>query len=250
MKYLTINQTYWNTNTQKFINSHPELMNENMFPSWGIWYKKEADLHILDDLQKNSKILDIGCGIGNNLVGWARLGMDCYGIDLSQQMINSAIAHSQCHYVCSPVERMPYPDCFFDAAYCNHGAFDFSPPEAALQEVNRVLKNGAFLAICTYSELAQLCFSRTDGSMKSQLVNNYKNVRLEKSTGSPLIVSLSHSAWIDTFESTGFQVKKLIELQAQEQDKQYFLDSPNLSWSLRWPAEDIWKIQKVSNVIK
>lgn len=69
MKYLAINQTYWNTNTQKFINSHPELMNENMFPSWGIWYKKEADLHILDDLQKNSKILDIGCGIGNNLVG-------------------------------------------------------------------------------------------------------------------------------------------------------------------------------------
>ena len=248
MKYLEVNQNFWNKSTQGYIDSHPEFNNQDMFPSWGIWYRKEEELHLLSNLKPNSKILDIGCGIGNNLIGWAKRGMDCYGVDLSQRMIDAAQQHERCHYICSAVEHMPYADNFFDAAYCNHGAFDFSIPEPALREINRVLRMKATLVVCVYSELAQLCYSRVDGTMHPQLLNDYRPRRLEKSIDSPLVVSLSHSEWIDAFGKSGFQVKKLIELKAHKGDREFFHDSPNRSWSLRWPAEDIWKVEKVMNV--
>ncbi len=84
--------------------------------------------------------------------------------------------------------------------------------------------------------------------MHPQLLNDYRPMRLEKSSDSPVVVSLSHSEWIDAFSKSGFQVKKLIELKAHKGDREFFHDSPNLSWSLRWPAEDVWKVEKVMDV--
>lgn len=248
MKYLEENKKYWNANTEKYVSSHPEFANAKLFPSWGIWYRSETELKLLEEIRPDSKLLDIGCGVGHNLVGWAEHGMDCYGIDLSQRMIDIARQHGRCQYQCAPVESMPFPDNFFDIAYCNHGAFDFSLPAPALREVNRTLKIHGYLVICTYSELAQLCYSRVNGRMEKQLSNKFKNIRLEKNSKSPLVVSLSHSAWIDAFQQSGFRVIRLVELTANEKDQEFFHESPDIDWASQWPAEDIWKVEKINEL--
>lgn len=249
MRYIDENRKYWDSNAQTYIDAHPEFNNENLFPSWGIWYRSESELNLLSHLCQHSKILDIGCGIGNNMIGWANRGMNCYGINLSKSMIDSAVKHINCHYICSPAERMPFCSNSFDAAYCNHGAFDFSLPTPALREINRTLKIGAPLIICTYSELSQLCYSRATGELQTSILYPFKKVRLERSDNSPLVVSLSHSAWIDAFEETGFRVKKLIELTAKNSDHQYYRESPRLEWAAKWPAEDIWKVEKYKDLL-
>lgn len=60
---------------------------------YGWLVEGERTLGLLDGLDlSRSKVLDAGCGMGQNLVALARMGAQCYGVDISNQMLNKAEA--------------------------------------------------------------------------------------------------------------------------------------------------------------
>lgn len=91
-------------------------------------------------------------------------------------------------------------------------------------------------------------FKSSAAQYASSPQNKFKNIRLEKNSKSPLVVSLSHSAWIDAFQQSGFRVIRLVELTANEKDQEFFHESPDIDWASQWPAEDIWKVEKINEL--
>jgi len=80
-----------------------------------------------------SSVLDIGCGTGISMEGWA---CEVTGIDPSEKLIEKAKAKGFAVQVAS-AEEIPFPDNSFDVVICLTAAHHFDL-EKALQEIQRV----------------------------------------------------------------------------------------------------------------
>ena len=69
---------------------------------------------------KGKKILDIGSGKGNHLVGFSRLGLESYGVDKRDECISvlENFTIKECDIEC---DRFPYEDNCFDFVYSKSG---------------------------------------------------------------------------------------------------------------------------------
>jgi ubiquinone/menaquinone biosynthesis C-methylase UbiE len=111
---------------------------------------------------KGANILDLGCGMGDTAVFFAKQGASVHGIDISDGMIEVAgrLAKKQgvadrlfCKQM--PAESLGFEDCFFDYIYGN-GVLHHVNLESTIREVYRVLKPGgqaAFIEPLTYNPL-------------------------------------------------------------------------------------------------
>jgi len=102
------------------------------------------------------KVLDIGCGAGNNLVFIAEAGLQAYGIDGSTSAIAFAKqrlerAHLNADAQVGDFAKLPWPDDFFDLVIdrCALSHNRRATIEATLDEIKRTLKPGGEL----YSEM-------------------------------------------------------------------------------------------------
>lgn len=101
-----------------------------------------------------AKVLDLGCGQGRHVIYAHEMGLDPYGVDLSDKAIGDAREWAKRAGVAQPEERLkqgdirhlPWADGFFDVVV-SHGVLDsmhFAIACEAMQEAHRVLKPGAF----------------------------------------------------------------------------------------------------------
>jgi SAM-dependent methyltransferase len=103
-------------------------------------YKLSAFLFKMFGMGKGEKILDLGCGRGEFLDGFQKLGMITFGID--QAGAANSIAKDSEIKVGDIEERLPYPDNHFDLVFSKSVLEHFYYPEKILLEVWRVLKPG------------------------------------------------------------------------------------------------------------
>ena len=93
------------------------------------------------NLKSNQKILEPGCGRGEFLNGFKKMGMKAYGCDMSpmagKQLQNIEVLISDIES-----EPLPYDDNFFDVVYSKSLLEHLYKPENYLSEVKRVLKPG------------------------------------------------------------------------------------------------------------
>ncbi|MEK7572917.1 MAG: class I SAM-dependent methyltransferase [Patescibacteria group bacterium] len=68
-------------------------------------------------LKKGSKVLDVGCGVGNLVWALRFFGIDAYGIDPSTSAKRYCRIPQYCQY--KNVEKLPYEDFSFDLIYTN-----------------------------------------------------------------------------------------------------------------------------------
>ncbi|MBN1521352.1 MAG: class I SAM-dependent methyltransferase [Candidatus Aureabacteria bacterium] len=101
----------------------------------------------MDDiqLQKNDRVLDIGCGTGilfPFLQKTVTSGGHVIALDFSSAMIRKARANSPhgISFIQAEAERIPIKDDFFDTAICFSCFPHFADKEKSLLEINRVLK--------------------------------------------------------------------------------------------------------------
>lgn len=98
------------------------------------------------------KILDIGCGIGRHVIFCQEMGLDAYGIDLSEQAVKVAktwlsdkgIANYQQKILQADICQLPFSNDFFDYAL-SHGVLDsmsFDIAQSSVAELARVLTPG------------------------------------------------------------------------------------------------------------
>jgi len=100
----------------------------------------------------HGRVLDAACGMGQWTVALAGLNAEAWGVDLDPQLIRVAQALAGAHglgntdFRPAPLERLPYADASFDAAFC-YGAFMFTDMARAAAELARVLRPGGRLYV-------------------------------------------------------------------------------------------------------
>lgn len=107
-------------------------------------------------------VLEIGCGIGTDLVRFARGGAQVTGVDLSQTAIDLARKNFAEHGL-TPVElrtangeALPFADNTFDVVYA-HGVVQYtSDPAQLIREAHRVLKPGGQAIFMVYNRVSWL----------------------------------------------------------------------------------------------
>jgi ubiquinone/menaquinone biosynthesis C-methylase UbiE len=109
--------------------------------------------------KKDDVVLDAGCGSGRNLKWFLNNEFVIYGIDTNPSLIaelqkNNSVPPNR--FLQSPVEAMPFDDCFFDAIISSavlHFAKNTSHFFEMMNEMLRVLKPGGSLFIRMTSDI-------------------------------------------------------------------------------------------------
>jgi ubiquinone/menaquinone biosynthesis C-methylase UbiE len=105
-------------------------------------------LTLLDPVP-GQRVLDIGCGTGNHLIVFSKLGLDITGIDASPHMIQKAkerLGH-RCALKTGMAEDLPFDDNEFDLAVFINTLEFLDDPLIALREAGRVAERKVFVGV-------------------------------------------------------------------------------------------------------
>ena len=104
---------------------------------------------------RNARLLEIGCGMGTDLLQFSRGGARCVGIDLTPRSIEITQHRFKLYgadgaFMISDGEHLPFRSESFDVVYSN-GVLHHTPDTAgAIREVHRVLRPGGVAKVMLY----------------------------------------------------------------------------------------------------
>lgn len=107
--------------------------------------------------QANWKVLDVGCGFGNNLVPFAELGCECHGVEIDPDMCTSTEHLLAGRGYTARIQygsnrALPFPDGYFDLLL-SVATIHYEGTEGnvlnALLEFKRVVKPGGLVYLAT-----------------------------------------------------------------------------------------------------
>lgn len=95
------------------------------------------------------RVLDVGCGTGNQLLMLNRLGLNISGIDASQPMIDRARERlgNRCTLMTGMAEDLPFDDNEFDLVLLINTLEFLDHPLQALREAGRVASKKVFIGV-------------------------------------------------------------------------------------------------------
>lgn len=102
-----------------------------------------------------ARLLEIGCGMGSDLLQFARGGAHCTGVDLTPRSIETSRHRFELYgergaFLLTDGEHLPFADESFDVVYSN-GVLHHTPDTAgAVREVHRVLRRGGVAKVMLY----------------------------------------------------------------------------------------------------
>ena len=111
---------------------------------------------------RGKRVLEIGCGIGTDLVRFARGGAVTFGVDLSETAIRLARRNLEVNgfakdrFLIGDGSRLPVPDASIDVFYA-HGVLQYSAdPRGIVTEAQRVLRPGGTGIFMVYNRVSWL----------------------------------------------------------------------------------------------
>ena len=125
----------------------------------------------ISEFQIKPKLLEVGCGSGNNLLAADALGYDCHGIDASETIVRYALnflekKNIQANLKTAEFTSLPYENSLFDVVIDRSAVClsSIDSIEIAIDEIVRVLKPGG------------LFFYNPPGEVNS-FIPNFKGMR-------------------------------------------------------------------------
>ncbi len=108
------------------------------------------------------RLLEIGCGIGTDLVRFARGGAQVWGVDLSETAVRLARRNLEVNgfppdrFAVADGSRLPMADASMDVVYA-HGVLQYSAdPAGIIGETRRVLRPGGTAVFMVYNRVSWL----------------------------------------------------------------------------------------------
>lgn len=118
----------------------------------GRWIPVAKDIIKHFNLKKGSKVLDVGCAKGFLVKDLLNLGIDAYGIDISQYALNNCEAETIGRLHLGSAEKLPFPDNSFDAVIAINSIHNLEKQKclSALKEIQRVSPHNSFVQVDSY----------------------------------------------------------------------------------------------------
>lgn len=105
---------------------------------------------LLPHLQKDQKLLDVGCGPGSITIGLADYVACAVGVDYSDEVVqearDAAASKDNLDFIAASVYELPFPDNNFDVVFTHQVLQHLPDPVGALREMLRVTKPGGMVA--------------------------------------------------------------------------------------------------------
>ena len=104
---------------------------------------------------RDARLLEVGCGMGTDLLQFSRGGARCVGVDLTPRSIEITQHRFKLYgadgaFMISDAEHLPFRDESFEVVYSN-GVLHHTPDtEGAIREVHRVLRPGGIAKVMLY----------------------------------------------------------------------------------------------------
>ncbi|MCW6169280.1 MAG: methyltransferase domain-containing protein [Thermoplasmatales archaeon] len=142
--------------------------------------------------------LDLATGTGNTAIEIAKIARMVYGLDGTQEMLDSAIKSaynlglSNIEFVLGSVEHLPFGNETFDLVSCRRAAHHFKDKSMFLDEVRRVLKVGGKFGLVDFVR------------PENDTLNLFN--RIETMRDPSHVAALRFSEWDDMVKNHGFKV--------------------------------------------
>ena len=149
--------------------------------------------------ESGSKLLDIGCGEGTYLSLIKDTGCECYGIDISENVISVARERvgEDVNLICGDADPLPFQDKMFDYVTAWGVVEHFPSIGAILREMWRVSADTATIVIMVpnmyYYKFVWDTLRKGSGPVRHQKIEKLYAFR----------------EWKDRIESSGFSIKKV-----------------------------------------
>jgi ubiquinone/menaquinone biosynthesis C-methylase UbiE len=156
------------------------------------WDYKNRLIDWIASEYRNGTLLEVGCGLGQDLAKFAGRGLAVTAMDLAQSVASMASKHLAAYGLRGSIlqgdaQALSFPDNTFDVVY-SCGVFQHIPNiQHAVDEVFRVLRNGGTAVIVVYYRYSWLNFlsilSRMNIEFEDEdppIINTYTKKRLRR----------------------------------------------------------------------
>jgi SAM-dependent methyltransferase len=211
--------------------------------SWGIWGIDESELDVLGDVA-GKDVVELGCGTAYFSAWLAKKGAHPVGVDVTPAQLATARRMMEKTGIEFPLVEADaaetgLPDASFDIALSEYGASIWVDPYRWIPEAARLLRPGGRLVFLRNSTLVILCSEEYATSTTLQRTQ-FGMHRFEWPEGG-VEFHLAHGEWIDVLRANGFEIERLIEVQAPADAETHdFYAYVTADWARKWPAEEIW----------
>jgi SAM-dependent methyltransferase len=219
--------------------------------TWGSFGTPEREVRVLGDVA-GFDVVELGCGTAYFSAWLARLGARPVGVDPTPAQLATARSLQselglEFPLIKAGAEDVPLADASFDLALSEYGAPTWCDPERWVPEAARLLRPGGRLVFLHGTPLTTLCYP-DEGEITTTLQRPYFGLgRLEWEGAGRGIVEfqLPYGGWIDVLVRSGFEVERLVELQAPDGAVAHpYYGDVTVEWARQWPAEQIWIARK------
>jgi SAM-dependent methyltransferase len=252
-EHVAVNREYWDGMAHEWVEAGERSWNQDE-PTWGSWGIPESDLGMLTDDMTGLRAIELGCGTAYVSAWMARRGALVTGIDNSLEQLRTAERLAQQHgvdleLIHGNAEAVPKPDESFDFAISEYGAAIWADPYQWIPEAHRLLRPGGTLVFLGSHALATLC-SPVDGSypITRRLERPYFGIHRfdwREAADDPggIEFTLTFSAWVKLFRTTGFEIIDFDEIQAPA-DAVGSRSGISAEWARDFPPEHVWTVRK------
>lgn len=244
--HVSRNRRFWDRAAEAYQEKHGRRLAATA-AAWGVWRVPEERVGALGDV-RGRPALELGCGAAQWTAELARRGARATGLDLSGTQLDLARKHLSDRgvgalLVQGSAEELPFRAESFDLVMCDHGALSFAEPGAAVPEIARVLRPGGRLAFSIHSPLLFICWNPKSERVDRRLHFDYFDMRSDADESS-IQFQLPYGEWIELFRANGMEVHRLVHLRPADDATTTYDDYAPYEWARRWPAEDLWVVQK------
>lgn len=249
-EYARLNRDVWTATNAEYTDAAAREAWAREEVMWGAFNIPESEVGVLGDVD-GLDVIDLGCGTAYVSAWFARRGARPVGVDVTPAQLETARrlqAETGLEFplVEASAEDVPLPDTSFDLAVSEYGASIWCDPKLWVAEAARLLRPGGRLIFVCNSPLSIVC-SPDEGPIEERLLRpQFGMYRFDWPGDSEGVnFHLAHGEWIGVLRANGFDVERLVELQApaDARDHEYY-DFVPAEWAKRWPAEDLWVARK------
>ena len=244
------NVELWTKTNAEFTDASARRSWEREEIVWGVFGVPESEVGVLGDVSELDAV-ELGCGTAFCSAWLARRGARVVGVDPTPAQLETARRMQAEFGLEFPLveafgEDVPLPDASFDLVHSEYGASIWADPYKWIPEAARLLRPGGRLVFLRNSTLSMLCapdVGQVDERLHRPLFGMY---RLDWPDNEGAVeFHLPPGELIDVLRANGFEIERLVELQAPQDAKTHdFYDYVTADWARTWPAEEIWVARK------